>query len=81
MVRLNRIQQNILSITRDSVVRITALGRAVQYKPERESDGSWVMRDANTCTYNLRCCNMAEMRARLLADYASGTISDVDLVK
>ena len=42
-----------------------------------ESDGSWDMAYTKNYTYGLSCENIDELKAMLLADYATGIITKV----
>ena len=79
MLNLDKTQENILSITKDDIVLMTVHGETKAYKPIEESDGSWDMVYSDTGIYGLNCENIDELRAMLLADYATGIITNVVL--
>lgn len=72
-------EQNILSITEDKEVLMEVHGETKTYRPIKNSDDSWdmdVVYEENAI-YGLSCENLRELRALLLADYATGIITKV----
>ena len=66
-------------ISEDDIILMTVHGETKAYKPIEESDGSWDMVYSDTGIYGLSCENIDELRAMLLADYATGIITNVVL--
>ena len=77
MLNLDKTQENILSLTKGDIVLMTVYGETKAYTPIVESDGSWDMAYTKNHTYGLRCENIDELKAMLLADYATGIITKV----
>ena len=77
MLNLDKTQENILSITKDDIVLMTVYGETKAYTPIVEYDGSWDMGYTKNHTYGLSCENIDELKAMLLADYATGIITKV----
>lgn len=77
MLNLDKTQENILSITKNDIVLITVYGETKAYAPIVEPDGSWDMAYNKKDTYGLSCLNIDELKAMLLADYATGIITNV----
>ena len=77
MLNLDKTQKNILSITKGDIVLMTVYGETKAYTPIMESDGSWDMAYTKNHTYGLSCENIDELKAMLLADYATGIITKV----
>ena len=73
------IENTILSINKDTLVTMTVHGETKTYTAHCDADESWDMAVVNedNASYGLSCCNMRELRALLLADYASGIITNV----
>lgn len=73
------IENAILNINQNTIVTMTVHGETKRYTPHCNSDKSWDMNIVNNdnAVYGLSCCNMRELRALLLADYANGTITNV----
>ena len=79
MLDLDINEQNILSITEDKEVLMEMHGVTKTYRPIKNSDDSWdmdVIYEENAI-YGLSCENIKELRALLLADYATGIITKV----
>ena len=77
MIKLDTVQENILSITDKSIVLMTVYGETKSYTPMKAADDSWDMYCNQNCTYGLNCENIDELKAMLLADYATGIITNV----
>ena len=77
MLNLDKTQKNILNITKDDIVLITVYGETKAYAPIMKSDGSWDMAYTKNNTYGLSCTNIDELKAMLLADYATAIITKV----
>lgn len=73
------IENTILSINKDALVTMTVHGETKTYTAHYDADKSWDMTvvNENNVSYGLSCSNMRELRALLLADYASGIITNV----
>ena len=72
------VEKAILSISPDTAITLTVHGETNVYKPYCSKDGSWDMKvvGRDDIVYGLSCCNIRELRAMLLADYANGTIAN-----
>lgn len=70
-------EQNILSLTEDKEILMEILGETKAYKPIKNSDDSWDMDVVHqeNAIYELSCESFKELRALLLADYATGIIT------
>ena len=77
MLNLDNTQENILSITKGDIVLMTVYGETKAYIPMKAVDDSWDMYCNQNCTYGLSCENIDELKAMLLADYATGIITNV----
>ena len=77
MLNLDKTQENILSITKADIVLMTVYGETKAYIPIVKSDGSWDMAYTKRYTYGLSCEKIDELKAMLLADYATGIITKV----
>lgn len=77
MLNLDFNEQNILSIEEDTEIMLEVRGECDSYKPIKNSDGSWDMKMLfiKDKYYGLSCENISELRALLLADYATGIIT------
>lgn len=77
MLNLDANEQNILSIEEDTEIMLEVHGESNSYKPIKNSDGSWdiKMLYIDNKYYGLSCENIGELRALLLADYATGIIT------
>lgn len=77
MVVFDANEQSILSMENHNIVLMCVNGENDTYIPYQDEDGSWDMASVNdvNVVYGLNCVNISELRARLLADYAIGTIS------
>lgn len=77
MLNLDMNEQNILSITEDTEIMLKVHGESNFYKPIKHNDGSWDIEMVYTKNkyYGLSCENINELRALLLADYATNIIT------
>lgn len=72
-------EQNILSLTEDKEILMEVHGEIKTYRPIKASDSSWdlkVVCEENS-VYGLSCENFKELKALLLADYATEIITKV----
>lgn len=79
MLDLDINEQSILSIEENTEILMEVHGETKTYKPIQNSDGSWDMDVVyqENAIYGLSCENIRELRALLLADYATGIITKV----
>lgn len=77
MLNLNCYEQNILSIEENSEIMLEVHGESNCYRPIKNGDGSWDMKMlyVEGKYYGLSCQNIYELRALLLADYATDIIT------
>lgn len=77
MLNLDVNEQNILSIVEDMEIMLEVHGESNCYKLIKHNDGSWDMEMlyAKDKYYGLSCENISELRALLLADYATNIIT------
>ena len=79
MFNLDINEQNILNISEDKDVLMEVHGETNTFRPVKRSDDSWDldMVYVENGIYGLSCENIMELRALLLADYATGIITKV----
>lgn len=72
-------EQNILSISEDKEVLMEVHGETKTYRPIKNLDDSWDMDVVyqKNVVYGFSCKNIRELRALLLANYATGIITKV----
>lgn len=76
MLNLDYNQQNILSIEEDTEIMLEVYGECNCYRLIKNSDESWDLKKMflKDEYYGLSCENIDELKALLLADYATGII-------
>lgn len=78
MFDFDNYEQAILSIEENTEILLTVNGKSDTYKPVLNSDESWDldMIYSDNKSYGLSCQSLKELRYLLLADYATGIITN-----